>query len=377
MNFKDYVKNLDPLPFAFLTLTPISAFLLLGFYLYMYEVTWPFALLFVVFYSATAMSITAGYHRLWSHKAYDAGPVLRFFYALFGAAAFQNSIYKWSVDHRLHHRHVDTDLDPYSISKGFFYAHVGWMISKQSWPAHAKAYGRDLERDKIVMWQDRHYVPIAIVMSFFLPTAIGWAMGNALGGLVFGGLLRMVALHHGTFLINSACHFWGSRPYTVDNTARDNLVLAFLTFGEGYHNFHHLFANDYRNGIRWYHWDPTKWLIKVSNWMGLSYNLRQTPEAKIHAAKWVREQSRFQQSLEILNESWQNRVRDLQDKVESAQARFLALKQEYKLLKAEKTEASRRKLIEIRMELKLAKKEWKSYMYQWRLVLRQAPLMAC
>jgi stearoyl-CoA desaturase (delta-9 desaturase) len=154
-------------------------------------------------------------------------------------------------------------------------------------------------------------------------------------------------------------------------------VLAFLTFGEGYHNFHHLFANDYRNGIRWYHWDPTKWLIKVSNWMGLSYNLRQTPEAKIHAAKWVREQSRFQQSLEILNESWQNRVRDLQDKVESAQARFLALKQEYKLLKAEKTEASRRKLIEIRMELKLAKKEWKSYMYQWRLVLRQAPLMAC
>ncbi|MEO0335180.1 MAG: fatty acid desaturase [Pseudomonadota bacterium] len=375
MTLQDYLKNLDPVPLAFLTLTPLFAFSLLGVYLYLYEFTWGFLLLFTLFYSATAMSITAGYHRLWSHKAYEAGPILRLFYALFGAAAFQNSIYKWSVDHRLHHRHVDTDLDPYSINKGFFYAHMGWMISKQEWPPHAKAYGRDLENDKIVMWQDRNYVPIAIVMGFFLPTLIGHLMGNALGGLVFGALLRMVALHHGTFLINSACHFWGSRPYTIENTARDNIVLAFLTFGEGYHNFHHLFATDYRNGIRWYHWDPTKWLIKLSNWLGLSENLKKTSEAKIQEARWTREQSRFQQSLDKLNASWALRVEELQAKVESAQNRFLELKLEYKRLKSEKTEASRNKLIEIRMELKLAKQEWKSTLYQWRLVLNKAPQM--
>ena len=213
-------------------------------------------------------------------------------------------------------------------------------------------------------------------MGFCLPTLIGFVMGNALGGLVFGGLLRMVALHHGTFLINSACHFWGAQPYTNKNTARDNIVLAFLTFGEGYHNFHHLFATDYRNGIRWYHWDPTKWLIKMSNWLGLSQNLKRTPEIKIQTARWTREQSRFQQSLEKLNHSWQLRVRELQTKVDTAQARFLELKQEYKKLKAQKTEASRRMLIELRMELKIAKQEWKSYLYQWRLVLSQAPQMA-
>lgn len=361
----DNSKTLDWVPTLFLTITPTAAILLTSLWLYLDGFSWGMLALFVVFYSLTAMSITAGYHRLWSHKTYEASKPLQWFLALFGAAAFQNSIYKWSVDHRLHHRYVDGDKDPYSISKGFWFAHVGWMCKKQSLPPEAKAYGRDLEKNPIVMFQHNHYLPLAIVMGFFLPTFIGYLLGSGLGGLAVGACLRIVALHHGTFLINSACHWWGKQPYTTDNTARDNLVLAFLTFGEGYHNFHHLFASDYRNGIRWYHWDPTKWAIQLNEKFGMAFNLKKTNEQLILKARISKERSLAEKLIPKYKIQWQHKLEQLSANVENAQKRFLELKAEYRELKRQKQEASQQKIQEIRCELKLAKLQFQASLRQW------------
>jgi len=233
------------------------------------------------------MSITAGYHRLWSHKTYQAHWSLRIIYALGGAFALQNSILHWCSDHRIHHKHVDNnDVDPYSAKRGFWFSHIGWMLRDYQ-PHRYSNYEnvRDLQKDPIVMWQHKHYLLLTIAMNFGVPLIFGLWHGDLINSLLLVGFLRLVLSHHTTFFINSLAHIWGKQTYTEKNTARDNGFLAFLTFGEGYHNFHHIFENDYRNGIRWYHFDPTKWLIKGCQYLGLTYQLRTSPEVKITKAR--------------------------------------------------------------------------------------------
>lgn len=229
------------------------------------------------------LSITAGYHRLWSHRAYQAHPVLRFIFALGGAYAVQNSILHWASDHRMHHLHVDdNEKDPYSAKKGFWYSHIGWMIRDYKTnenPEYSNA--ADLKKDPVVMWQHRHYLALTLGLNFGIPILLGIITGNIIGMMLLAGVLRLVISHHLTFFINSLAHIWGSQPYSDKNTARDNGILAFLTFGEGYHNFHHAFQSDYRNGIRWWQYDPTKWLIKSMQWLRLASKLRKTPELLI------------------------------------------------------------------------------------------------
>ena len=243
---------------------------------------WLWALAFLYL---NGMSITGGYHRLWAHKSYEAGPVLKSLFALWGAGALQNSILVWASDHRRHHRHVDNnELDPYSAGRGLWFSHMGWMLRqyKSNEPDFSNA--RDLQRDPIVMWQHRHYVALTVTMNVGLPLLLGIWHGDIIGTLLLVGLLRLVINHHVTFFINSLAHFWGSRPYTESNSARDNGFLAFLTYGEGYHNFHHIFQTDYRNGIRWWQWDPTKWMINTCSRLGLARNLVRVPDFKIQRA---------------------------------------------------------------------------------------------
>ncbi|WP_371195377.1 acyl-CoA desaturase [Glaciecola sp. SC05] len=241
----------------------------------------------VVLFFFTGMSITAGYHRLWSHKAYSAHPIVKAVLAVGGAMALQNSILHWCSDHRVHHRHVDVnDKDPYSAKKGFWFSHIGWMLREyQSETYSDYSNCRDLQKDKVVMWQHKYYLPIVLIANFGITGLLGWLNGDILGMILIAGVARLVIVHHVTFFINSLAHIWGSRPYTDSNTARDNGVLAFFTFGEGYHNFHHIFEYDYRNGIHWWQFDPTKWLIKSLSWFKLTSNLRITPEERIEKAK--------------------------------------------------------------------------------------------
>jgi len=233
----------------------------------------------------TGMSITGGYHRLWSHNAYQAHWSLRIWYALWGAAAMQNTILDWSSGHRVHHRHVDdVDKDPYSAKRGFWFSHMGWMLRK--YPSGKVNFDnvKNLMSDPIVMWQYKYYLPISLGMNIGVPLALGLYFGDVWGMMLLAGFARIVVAHHVTFFINSIAHMWGSQPYTDENTARDNAFFAFLTHGEGYHNYHHIFQTDYRNGIRWWHWDPTKWFIKACSWVGLTSNLKTVSEFKIQRA---------------------------------------------------------------------------------------------
>lgn len=242
-------------------------------------------IMFMAFWLFCGMSITTGYHRLWSHKAFEAHPVVRAFLAFWGAAALQNSILVWSSGHRRHHRYVDdNDRDPYSINRGFWFAHIGWMLREYPSGAEDFSNAKDLQKDPIVMFQHNHYIAITLVANVGLPFLLGLIHGDLIGTLLLVGFARIVVSHHTTFFINSLAHMWGKQPYTNTNTAKDNGFLALFTYGEGYHNFHHYFQTDYRNGVRWYQWDPTKWTIAVLSWVGLASNLKRVPDFKIQEA---------------------------------------------------------------------------------------------
>ena len=244
-------------------------------------------LCFLLLFCYCGISITAGYHRLWSHKAYKAHPALQWIFAIGGALALQNSALHWSSDHRRHHRHVDDNQkDPYSAGRGFWYSHIGWMLREyQRDTYHDYSNVRDLQNNPVVAFQHRHYLALALVTNIGIPLLLGLLHGDLLGMMLLAGVLRMVMTHHTTFFINSLAHIWGSQPFTDRNSARDNGILAFFTFGEGYHNFHHLFENDYRNGIQWWQFDPTKWLIRTAAWCGLAKDLRSCPEERIEQAR--------------------------------------------------------------------------------------------
>lgn len=280
-------KPYDWVNIAFLTSTPLLALSLTIYFQLTYTGStmgfWLLALVMAIF---TGLSITAGYHRLISHRAYDAHWSVKLFFLIFGAAAFENSALKWCSDHRVHHHHVDHDEDPYNINKGFFYAHIGWIFFKQNdTNPFENRYAKDLVKDKLVNWQHRYYLALSVLVGLILPGVIGYMMGSFLGGIAIGGFLRLVLVHHSTFFINSLCHVIGSQTYSKEHSARDSFVMALLTYGEGYHNFHHTFPSDYRNGIKWYHFDPTKWLIKTLTVVGLAEKLKQAPERLINEAK--------------------------------------------------------------------------------------------
>jgi stearoyl-CoA desaturase (delta-9 desaturase) len=256
-------------------------------YLWLFGLDWFQVLLFALMLIATGFSITLGYHRLFSHITFKAALPVRLFTAIFGAAAFENSVLMWASEHRNHHKHVDHDDDPYNISKGFFHAHIGWLLFKLN-PEGPYDNVTDLENDGLLRWQDKHIQTIAVAVGFGLPALLG-AMWNgwigALGGFLIAGVARVVVLQHCTFLINSACHVFGTQPYSKKCSARDSFLMALFTFGEGYHNYHHEFQYDYRNGVKPWQFDPTKWMIWSLSKFGLARNLRSVPVEKIRLAE--------------------------------------------------------------------------------------------
>lgn len=300
---------------------------------------------FFIFLFASGLSITGGYHRLWAHRAYEARLPLRIFYMLFGAQALQNSILIWCSMHRVHHKSVDdVDHDPYSIKRGFWYAHMGWML--RDYPSQKLDFSnvRDLERDPVVMFQQKHYLGLALVMNIGLPALVGWAYGEVGAFLILTGLLRLVVNHHFTFFINSLAHMWGRRPYTEDNSARDNDLIALFTYGEGYHNYHHLFSWDYRNGVRWWHIDLTKWWIAAWSFVGQARNLRRVPEFKIRRAMIERHFAKAHEKLAAAPPT--NRLDAMRQVLEHEMETFKATVNEWTRLQTEKIEAAKKQVMD-------------------------------
>lgn len=239
---------------------------------------------FLFFYFVTGMGITAGYHRHFAHKSHDAHPVIQLFYLIGGAAVLQQTALQWSNVHRFHHRYSDTELDPHNIKNGFFYAHMGWIFQKTDL-SDDRSMVADLLQNKYCVWQQKYYWWLVLIFGVGLPTAIGALIGRPLGGFLWGFALRMVLQNHVIYSINSLAHTWGKQTYSTKFEARDSWLLAIISNGEGFHSFHHRFASDYRNGWRWFDWDPSKWFIGSMSYVGLTKNLKRTPKEKILAAK--------------------------------------------------------------------------------------------
>jgi stearoyl-CoA desaturase (delta-9 desaturase) len=268
----------------FLTLTPILGIPVLAWNTYRtgFELWMP--ALCLTMYAVVGLSICAGYHRYFAHKSYECSRSMQIFFAVFGAMAMQNSILRWSSGHRMHHAHVDSDWDPYNIRRGFWWAHILWIFHKDSGEDDLNNV-EDLKGNAIVRWQHRWDKVLLFAGGFGIPLLVGFLFGNPIAGLLWGGFLRIVVVHHSTFFVNSIAHKFGSPTYDVTSSARDNWAVALLTMGEGYHSFHHRFPGDFRNGIRWFHWDPAKWFIQVLRLFGQASSLRSTVPPLIEKAR--------------------------------------------------------------------------------------------
>jgi len=333
--------------------------------------------LFSFFTIATGISITLGYHRLFSHLTFKAKWPVKMFTLLFGAAAFEGSAIAWSADHRRHHKFVDHEEDPYDISRGLFHAHIGWLLFRTG-PDTPLTWVRDLKKDRLAWWQHEYYVPIAITVAFVLPAVIGWLYGGpvaALGAFLIAGIARVVVVHHMTFCINSLCHWIGDRPYSTDCTARDSFLMAVFTFGEGYHNYHHEFQYDYRNGVRPWQFDPTKWTIWFLSKIGLVSSLRKVPEEKILKAR-IAEQDRHLQSKlggKPLSESIAAMLENNRSRLNQALTEWEKLLVEYRAALDNRSEISRRELRALQKNVREASANLRQSLRVW-LQAQQAAL---
>lgn len=326
----------------------------------------------VVLLYVTGLSITTGYHRLYSHTSYKIHPIAEGVLLFFATMAAQGSALRWSFDHRLHHAYVDTDRDPYSIKKGFWYAHFLWLLEKPK--EIEKKVVADLLRNPLIRFQHRFYGTLMILTNVLVALLVGWWFDDYLGAFLFTWLVRLFFLHHFTWFINSLAHTWGARTYSQELSAVDNYIIALLTFGEGYHNFHHTFANDYRNGIRWYHFDPTKWLIWTLNKCGLARNLRKNSHYFLEEKLLL---ERKQLLLEKIKHFYADCKEDLVEKLTQLSGEMVEkfgkvnqLKNLYRKLKEEKNQ-EKGYLQELRYKIKAIKKELKKEWHDWRALSRR------
>ncbi len=336
----------------FLGILSLLALIAAPIYLFRHGIDWFLGGLFLFYVIATGMSITLGYHRLFSHLSFKAKWPVRLFTLVFGSCAFENSVINWASDHRRHHKHTDHDDDPYNIQQGFFWAHMGWILFKVL-PEPPLDNVADLRKDPLVRFQYRTDKWIAVIVGLLLPAALGyWWNGweGALGGFLIVGALRVFVVQQCTFFINSLCHTIGRQPYSSKCSARDSTLMAFLTFGEGYHNFHHRFQHDYRNGVKPWEFDPTKWAIWCLAKLGLVSNMRRVPEHQILLAEMMETRKRVEQRLAELDASGESVCSKALNAVTELHERLLAAYHELEEAMAQKAEISRQVLDRWRRE---------------------------
>ncbi|XP_034484964.1 stearoyl-CoA desaturase 5 [Drosophila innubila] len=234
------------------------------------------------------LGITAGVHRLWSHKAYKAKLPLRIFLMLCQSLAFQNSIWEWTRDHRVHHKFTDTHADPHNSRRGFFFAHMGWLMCKKHPDVGIKGKQidmTDIEQDPVVMFQKKYYFVVMPICCFVVPMMIPYYfMGTSLKVCFFTcSMLRYALSLHGTWLVNSAAHFYGMKPYDTSISSVNSKVVASITFGEGWHNYHHVFPWDYKAAeLGTYSHNWTTGFIDMMAKIGQAYDLKSVSQEMVY-----------------------------------------------------------------------------------------------
>ncbi|OWR48667.1 Desaturase [Danaus plexippus plexippus] len=223
--------------------------------------------------------ITIGAHRLWSHRTFKATPLLKTILMIFQTLAGQNSIFTWCRDHRLHHRYSDTDADPHNAKRGFFFSHIGWLLCKKH--PYVKELGKridmsDLQNDWMIMAQKKYYYYLYLIFAVIIPVSVpyyyfGESLKNSLLVCYFA---RYVFQLNGTWLVNSAAHLYGTRPYDKKLQPVESWFVSFISFGEGWHNYHHAFPWDYKAAELSMHFNQSAKFIRIFEKLGLAYDLK-------------------------------------------------------------------------------------------------------
>ncbi|KAE8748537.1 hypothetical protein FOCC_FOCC004713 [Frankliniella occidentalis] len=258
-----------------------------GGYLLLTSAMWPTIAFAIVMYWAGGLGITAGAHRLWAHKAYKANVPLRILLTIFNTIAFQNHVIEWSRDHRVHHKYTETDADPHNLNRGVFFAHMGWLLCRKHPDVINKGKGidmSDLESDPILAFQKKYYLILMPVICFIIPTMIPMYFWNEtfLNSWFVATMFRYVFTLNMTWLVNSAAHKWGNRPYDESIAPSENLAVSIGAMGEGWHNYHHVFPWDYKAAeLGNYKGNFTTAFIDFMARIGWAYDLKTVPAAMV------------------------------------------------------------------------------------------------
>ena len=255
---------------------------------------WTHAVMLLVMYLLTAVGVTVGYHRLFTHRAFKTGPIVSGILAFLGSMAVEGAVTKWAAVHRCHHKHSDDEADPHSphlhgnsvlgMLRGFYHAHMGWLLRGD--PKDLDRYNPDLRADKVVNFMSRFWGVWAI-LGLLIPAAVGGLItgtwSGVLLGFLWGGLVRVFMVHHLTWSINSVCHVWGTRPFKSHDESRNNFIFGVVGLGEGWHNNHHAFPTSARHGLRWWEFDASYWIIRGLEKLGLAWDVKVPAPERIAA----------------------------------------------------------------------------------------------
>jgi stearoyl-CoA desaturase (delta-9 desaturase) len=285
-------ETADRIATGIVTAAPIAALGIVAWQVWGDFLRWSDVIVFAIMYVATGLGVTVGFHRHFTHRSFKTTRPLRATLAVLGSAAIEGPIISWVADHRKHHTFSDQEGDPHSphvghgggfrgALKGLFHAHVGWLFVHTERGAR-KRYARDLLADPIVSFVDRTFL-VWVIGGLVAAFALGWAIGGhfyaALTGLLWGGAVRMLVVHHVTYSINSLCHFFGRRRFDTGDESRNLLWLSLLTFGESWHNNHHAFPTSAMHGMRRWELDPSALVIRGLEKLGLVWDVvRVDPE---------------------------------------------------------------------------------------------------
>jgi stearoyl-CoA desaturase (Delta-9 desaturase) len=268
------------------TLVPFLALGVVGWQVWAELLHWRDIAVFAILYLVTGLGVTVGFHRLFTHRSFATKPWMRGIFAAMGSMAIEGPVISWVADHRKHHAFADQPGDPHSphvdhgvgwrgALRGLLHAHMGWLFIHTQRGAR-KRYAPDLVADPVVSWVDRSFVFWALGglgAAFGLGWLIGGTLTAALTGLLWGGAVRILVLHHVTYSINSLCHFFGRRRFDTGDESRNLAWLSFLSLGEAWHNNHHAFPTSAAHGLRWWELDLSSLVIRGLERVGLAWDV--------------------------------------------------------------------------------------------------------